>query len=266
MVSFSLVHAQNLIAPLNSVSYDILATNNSTVKGQLFLADYGLGSSLIVISVSGASTMHPAHLHKGNCGSSGDVAVPLESVSAEGLSVSLNDIALSDILAGDHYLNIHASADDLGTIVACTEVGLNALGQNAEMAATMTVTTDVRPEEFDTLSTASYRVFSVGNSPLFGQVQLTEESSGGTKFVLTLEGHEAGNQYPVDIKAGDCGPDGELVLQLNAFPLGIIEPNASMTFTDLAIESFSEANNYITVYDQDNNVLACGEVGIGANR
>lgn len=269
------VFAQTATPLLSETTYVVSPVDRSLVSGQVFLGDYGSGKTVIVISLSGTPVngVHPAHLHEGDCGSNGTIAVPLESVKGStGLSVTVNDVPLDAITTGDHYLNIHASSDDMATIVACAEVGLNASsGEMTQMdTSTETMTdapaTGVRPEEFETLSTASYRIFSVGASQIFGQVQMTEEASGGTKFVLTLEGHDPQTQYPVDVKEGDCGPDGSVLLQLNAFPLGIIEPNASMTFTDLPIEQFSEADNYLTVYDKEGFVLACGEIGIGANR
>jgi hypothetical protein len=79
---------------------------------------------------------HPAHIHVGACPDVGDVVAPLNDVTAGmgdagGLetaiptvsSFSVVDIALGDIIAGGHSINVHLSADDLGTYLACGDIG-----------------------------------------------------------------------------------------------------------------------------------------------
>ena len=44
-------------------------------------------------------------------------AIPVEA------SVTTVPLALADIVAGQHAINVHASADDLGTYIACGDIG-----------------------------------------------------------------------------------------------------------------------------------------------
>ncbi len=68
----------------------------------------------------------------------------------------------------------------------------------------------------------------------------------------------------LELRKGDCGPDRELLLDLNAVPSVLPEPNASATSSGFSFEEIAEANNFIYVYNPDGSVAACGEVGIGA--
>ncbi len=84
----------------------------------------------------GSMVPHPSHIHAGDCSMPGEVIAPLSDVSvvgndAEGaeshthvdIGLSTVDLALADILATDHSIMVHQSADDMGTILACGSIG-----------------------------------------------------------------------------------------------------------------------------------------------
>lgn len=92
---------------------------------------------------------HPAHIHTGTCAALGDVVVPLSDVGANAMnngtpmamdqvgsaeaipvmsSVTTVDLALSDILAGEHAINIHESAENIGNYIACGDIGGTMIG------------------------------------------------------------------------------------------------------------------------------------------
>lgn len=88
--------------------------------------------------IAGDSASHPAHIHSGSCPEPGDVVLPLENLtdlSATGEVVGSDavvatvssrtvvDAPLSDILATDHAVNVHLSDDDMGTYIACGNIG-----------------------------------------------------------------------------------------------------------------------------------------------
>jgi hypothetical protein len=72
---------------------------------------------------------HPAHIHAGTCDALGDVAIPLNDVTGSGgppteaieveWSVTRVDATLETIMATPHAINVHESADDIGTSIAC---------------------------------------------------------------------------------------------------------------------------------------------------
>jgi plastocyanin len=110
-----------------------------------------LGASLILaVGASAQMSPHPAHIHAGSCPEPGDVVAPLSDVSfdmnvdgaasagAEAVgqasavpveaSITTVPLALADIVAGEHAINVHASAEDLGTYIACGDIGGTTIG------------------------------------------------------------------------------------------------------------------------------------------
>jgi hypothetical protein len=96
--------------------------------------------SLAQTPVSEADTeaeAHPAHIHAGTCDQLGDVVIPLEDVAVpadatrEGaetahdvkISQTHVDMPLQELLDGDYAINVHLSADEIGTYIACGDIG-----------------------------------------------------------------------------------------------------------------------------------------------
>ncbi|MEM6428797.1 MAG: fasciclin domain-containing protein [Deinococcota bacterium] len=110
-----------------SVRYPVGSLSGSGVTGSVLLSDYGSGFTVVTIALQGTPLggNHPAHFHAGNCGSGGDIVVPLENVNgASGFSTTVTPVPFDNIISGDHYLNIHLSDQQLDVVVACGEVGL----------------------------------------------------------------------------------------------------------------------------------------------
>lgn len=95
------------------------------------------------------SVPRPNHIHSGTCGDElGDVVFPLTDLSGATIQgspvaspivedaatpevttgevvvqgITNVDVALDDILADDHAINVHNSADDMGTYIACGNI------------------------------------------------------------------------------------------------------------------------------------------------
>ncbi len=90
-----------------------------------------------------AGVAHPAHIHTGTCDTLGDVVYPLNDVELPGSTIATPeddvastpaavnlvaestttvDVALEEILAAEHAINVHLSADEIGTYIACGDV------------------------------------------------------------------------------------------------------------------------------------------------
>lgn len=267
-------------AATRSVTYNVSQVGDSGVVGTVFIGEYGPSTTAVVISLDGTSAgnTHPAHFHSGDCGSGGGIVVPLTSVDGStGMSITLTDEPYDDILESDLYLNIHRSPDDIATIVACGEVGtgVDPLFQQTEsgdadanQAETEPVTQPTETATVGAPETASYGLFPVEGSGISGQVQFTEQVEGGTKVVVTLVGITEGNRYGVALYQGDCGPDRTKVRDLNPVGERPQDPYVSITETDLDFLTVTEGDHFMYVFGSADgtDVVACGEVGEGANR
>lgn len=88
--------------------------------------------------VAEGTASHPAHIHSGTCAELGDVVLPLENlidqattgevVGSEAAVTTVSswtivDASIDEILAGEHAINIHLSDDEMGTYIACGDIG-----------------------------------------------------------------------------------------------------------------------------------------------
>ncbi len=99
--------------------------NGSGLSGDATLTDNGDGTTTIDVLVDGAAGDHPIHLHSGTCDELGDIVVGLENVDTDGSSVTDVPVPLSTIQdpeIGPHAVNIHLSADEIASYVACGDV------------------------------------------------------------------------------------------------------------------------------------------------
>jgi hypothetical protein len=98
--------------------------NDSGIEGTATLYDLGDDRTLVAIEITGGGEAHPAHIHEGTCGNSEpEPFKTLATVDATGKSLSLVDVALSDLLdGGDYTVDLHLSPSELGTLVACANI------------------------------------------------------------------------------------------------------------------------------------------------
>jgi hypothetical protein len=79
---------------------------------------------------------HPAHIHTGTCDALGEVVHPLTDVAAptgetQGATTAhtvkightVLDVPLQEIIDGGHAINVHQSAEEIDTYIACGDVG-----------------------------------------------------------------------------------------------------------------------------------------------
>lgn len=106
----------------NEVSVTLLAQNNSGESGTAVISEVG-GMAKVMINLSGAPAEgEPAHIHLGACPTPGAVKYPLSSV-INGVSETMLSVSVAELM--DQLplaVNVHRSADDLKTYVACGDV------------------------------------------------------------------------------------------------------------------------------------------------
>ena len=104
---------------------------------------------MLAIGMSNAraheGTPHPMHIHTGGCGDAlGEVVFPLNDsgMGADGEtmgsssaipvdgSVTTVEAPLADIVAAEHAINVHESADAMGNYIACGAIGGTMMGES----------------------------------------------------------------------------------------------------------------------------------------
>lgn len=97
-------------------------------------------------TVDGPGTPRPGHIHAGSCANLGDVVYALSNATIDNLpadyqstgdvnfvgsqnvlpvyaSETTLDVSLDEILSADHAINFHLSGDEIGTYIACGDIG-----------------------------------------------------------------------------------------------------------------------------------------------
>ena len=168
LVAFSAL--QGTMAQSDEIVIPISELNGSGVSGDATLTDNGDGTTTIDVLVDGAVGDHPIHLHSGTCAELGDVVVPLTDVGADGSSVTVVPVPLATIQdpeIGPHSINIHLSAEEISTYVACGDIPvLDAAAAGDEM------TTDTAASDTTATTTPATGVGSTvaANSSLLAMI------------------------------------------------------------------------------------------------
>lgn len=114
--------------PSGFAFYDVAAVGGSGVAGSVLIVDMGRGTSHVQVRLDGtpAGGDHPIHFHVGRCGSAGGVVIPLTNVDGDrGWSATRVDVPFAWIVGASHALMVHLAADQMSTIVACGDVGID---------------------------------------------------------------------------------------------------------------------------------------------
>lgn len=127
------------------------------------------------------------------------------------------------------------------------------------------------------LDAASYQLFPTDDHTLTATLQVTETVEGGARIVVSLPGPAPVEAHRAVLYHGDCGPDRPVALLLTPFdedddPLSSVTQDEAWTF-----ERLTESDLFAYVFASedidrpetaglDGRALACGEVGVGANR
>jgi hypothetical protein len=87
--------------------------------GSAFVGHFD-GTTFVVVNIDpGAEgAIQPAHIHTGTCASPGPIVYPLASV-VDGNSFTQFSVPPGDLLDNNYIVNVHLSADAIGTYVSC---------------------------------------------------------------------------------------------------------------------------------------------------
>ncbi len=148
----------------------------------------------------GSMVPHPSHIHAGVCPAPGDVVAALSDVGVVGndaqgaedhvhvdIGLSTVPLALADILAADHSILVHQSADDMGTYLACGNIG----GHDVDGSFVV-------------------GLGAVGDSGYSGIAWLTDNGDGSTDVQVAISHSGATEMMGDDMSDGDDSMDDDM--------------------------------------------------------
>jgi len=105
------------IAPQSGTNLSGSATVASGATGEQTRAT-------VTLTGGEAGAVHPWHIHSGRCGDNGPIVGPAAeytplTVGADGSATVTDDLPFATPTSGSYYVNVHRSATEMGTIVAC---------------------------------------------------------------------------------------------------------------------------------------------------
>lgn len=241
----------------DSEVYDLNAVSDSGVSGKATFTENEDNSVTVVLDLDGTTegNMHPAHIHFNSAAETGAIAISLEPVNgATGMSTTIitkrddgTAITYEELVNFDGYINVHLSAENLNTLVAQGDIGVNELTGES-------VTYDLNTRDVEGIN---------------GSATFEKRASGETLITLELTGTPEGGVHPAHIHEGSVADaPGEIVISLNDVDgdTGISKTNVSETDAGDAISytDLLEFDGYVNVHlsaDQLDVIVAQGDIG-----
>ena len=123
LATLTCVAATAALAQDKPVTVNLISQNASGEKGTVTFTPEG-DKTQVVIKLAGApnGVQQPAHIHDGSCANlDPKPRVPLQNVVG-GTSATTLDMKLDDIMGKGGAVNVHKSAADVKTYVACGDL------------------------------------------------------------------------------------------------------------------------------------------------
>ncbi|MBO3099669.1 hypothetical protein, partial [Gelidibacter pelagius] len=228
--------------------YTLNSQSDPSIMGDAKFTKRVNGTTLIEVMLEGTSAgdEHPGHIHMNTAAEGGDIAVTFTPLNgATGMSKTqvamLADgtaITYEELLDFDGYINIHKSAEDLGTLIAQGDIGQNEL----------------------TGDTKAYTLGPVGNLGVDGEATFYKRMNGEALLVIDVMGTMNGNSHPSHIHMGDINTPGAITVSLSP-----VDGASGMSMTNIAKQDDDSAFGYddILTYNGYINVhKSATELGI----
>ncbi|WP_180994049.1 CHRD domain-containing protein, partial [Arenibacter sp. NBRC 103722] len=240
----------------DSKTYQLQSRADASVSGTATVVENEDGTATVNLKLTGTSAgSFPAHIHANSAAETGDILIDLNEVDgASGESTTIisatkagTAITYEQILELDAYINIHQSANDLGTLIAQGDIGVNE------------ITADSR----------EYELKSAADANISGTATIHKRVSGASLLEISLEGTPADGEHPAHIHMNSAAESGDIAISLspvvgaNGKSFTHIEEDDAGTA--LNYEALLELDGYINVHQSANELdvlVAQGDIGI----
>lgn len=238
------------------IEYELMTRDVDGVSGTATFKERENGEALAILSLENTPVdgEHPAHIHMNTAAEGGDIAYTFTPVNGE-TGMSQSNVATFDdgspfeyldLLNYDGYVNVHLSANELGTIIAQGDIGENQL----------------------TGTSTTYDLMTVDVAGITGEAIFYERKNGEALAVLDIENTPMDGMHPSHIHANSASETGPIVFTFNIVngETGISRTNVS-TLDDQTQFGYDDVNSfdgYINVHlsaDDLATIVAQGNIG-----
>ena len=247
-----------MITPVASKTYVLNAVSNPSISGDATVIKNSDNTITVELDLDGTPSggSHPAHIHFNTAAEGGGIAVSLTAVDGStGMSsttfTTLDDgtsISYEQLLDFDGYINVHASANDLSTLVAQGDIGQNELTGMSEM----------------------YTLNAVADANISGQATFYERVNGETLIVSMLNNTPMGGMHPGHIHFNTAAEGGGIAVTLTTLDgtTGMSKTNVS-TLDDGTMVTYDDMidfDGYINFHLSSSDLATLvGQGDIGQN-
>jgi hypothetical protein len=241
----------------NSVLYELGEKAVAGINGTATFYERVNGEALAILDLENTPDggVHPAHIHVNTAAEGGGILFSFNPVDgSSGISqtnVSMYDdgsaIGYADIETIDGYINVHLSADALGTIVAQGDIGQNELTGNS----------------------VSYELGEKAVVGISGTATFYERVNGEALAILELENTPEGGTHPAHIHVNSAAEGGGILFSFNPVDgtSGISQTNVAAYDDDsvLGYADIESIDGHINVHlsaDELGTIVAQGDIGV----
>lgn len=239
-----------------SKTYTLGSVADPDISGTAKFVTFSNDSTVVELKLENTPDggMHPAHIHFNTAVEGGDIALTLTAVDGgTGESstpvTALDDgtaISYTELLEYNGYINVHLSAEELGTLVAQGDIGQNELtGESKE-----------------------YMLNSVAIAEIDGTATFFERVNGEALAIIMLNNTPADGMHPGHIHANSAEEGGDILFTFNPVigATGISETNVAALADDSSF-GYAEVltvDGYINIHlstEDLGTLVAQGNIG-----
>jgi hypothetical protein len=220
-----------------SKSYNLMTKAVPGIEGSITFEKNVAGFTVATINLTGTPNggIHPAHIHANSAAEGGGILVSFNPVDGTtGMSETLirtNDagepITYEEILNLDAYVNVHLSANNLGTIVAQGDIGSNELTGESKV----------------------YDLNELAVPGIEGTVTFEERMNGFSLATIELMNTPEGGIHPAHIHANSAAEGGGILVSFNP-----VDGTSGMSMTTIRALDAGGALTYDDIMDMDGYV------------
>ncbi len=238
-------------------TYSLEETDVDGISGSILFQERKSGFALATIMLDGTPDggEHPAHIHENSALETGGILFTFEPVNGStGMSMTNtnndgdgNSFTYAEILDVDGYVNVHLSADELETIVAQGDIGINEL----------------------TGESKTYTLDEVDVDGISGSILFEERKSGFALATIMLDGTPDGGEHPAHIHENSALETGGIL-----FTFEPVNGTTGMSMTNTDDDGDGNTFTYAQILDVDGyvnvhlsaadlgTIVAQGDIGI----